>query len=507
MHYRFKHRALTLVETPRPLHHGRNADSWKRIVVVSNRLPFNVSYDSKRKPSILPSSGGLVTAMTPLMRRGITGKWIGWPGTGNTDEEGGLEEALRTQAGEQFDIAPVALTEQEIQDYYGGFANEVIAPAFVEDPFMIDRAKAHTCWRTYQDVQQKFARAIYADLRDSDIVWVHDYHLLGVGNALRTLRTEQPVGFFLHMPFPSVSALHEIPQRLEILRQMLAYDVIGFQTGAFAINFLKAVRNYLPAVHISRNSSGAWHIRYRDRVTRIGHFPISIDANEFERQLYAQDTQRYVRNLSNALAKKSMGKMLIFNTGRSDYSKGFLEELQAFDLMLGKHPELVDRVILCQLVVPSRGTIEAHRMYRDKIAALSREINAKHKRRVVRQIHTHMDRARYLAHLHVADVLSIPTLADGMNLVSKEGAIVGNPSMTLLLGEKAGAAEELGSYALLIDPTKVDMFAQTLYRALTMPETERRWRKRELKSIVTRNDIVDWWNKQESLFQEAWEWR
>ena len=203
--------------------------------------------------------------------------------------------------------------------------------------------------------------------------------------------------------------------------------------------------------------------------------------------------------------KKNDGSSMIFNTGRSDYSKGFLEELLAFRRLLQTYPQFVNLVTLCQLIIPSRGDIDAHREYHDRVRALALDINQQFGKKVVRQIHSSMGRARYLAHLHVADVLSVPSLADGMNLVCKEGAVVGKPSMVLLLSEKTGAAEEFASDALLFNPIDTEAFVRKLFQALTMTRVEQMKRKRNLKSTVIRNDVVEWWNEQEVLFQQVWD--
>ena len=175
-----------IVKAPRTTVSKRTSDSWKRIIVVSNRLPFKIQVEAQ-STAIKPSAGGLVTAMSPLMRGSITGKWIGWLG----DEiEEGLEEALRTQV-DDYEIAAVPLSAEEVEKYYRGYSNQVIAPAFAEEIGMIDRVIADTCWETYKSVQDTFAKSVLTDLRDGDIVWVQDYHLLGVGKSLRLHKKAQ----------------------------------------------------------------------------------------------------------------------------------------------------------------------------------------------------------------------------------------------------------------------------------------------------------------------------
>jgi trehalose 6-phosphate synthase/phosphatase len=475
--------------------------SWNRIIVVSNRLPFKVVCDAENKPTIRPSSGGLVTAMSPLLRRGIAGKWIGWPGDA---EEEALEDVLRSGSVGQFDVGIVTLTKTEVEKYYVGYANEVLAPALAGETGKIDLQKATTCWPAYRAVQAKFADKVCEDLRPKDIVWVHDYHLAGVAKELRLRNVQHLTGFFLHMPFPAKEELRAVPQHRLLLRDLLAYDIVGFQTSRFMTNFIGAVREYQPDARVIVGSDGLITVIYGGHATRLGSFPVSIDTHEFERQLYHPKTQQNVRRL-RAMVRQNGSPQVIFNAGRQDYSKGFLEELHAFDLLLKTHPELIGRVVLYQLIIPSRGAVSEHRKYKEEVVALAKKINRRYGT-VVRQTHAHMSRTRYLAYLNVADIQSVPTKSDGMNLIAKESAVVGNPTTVLILGRNAGAAEELGEHALLIDPDSIGEFADTLFRALTMSEVERRRRKNALKSIVTANDVFCWWScAQEPLFQRVWD--
>lgn len=481
--------------------------TWSRVVVVSNRLPFRCTTAPDGTATLQPSSGGLVTALSPLLHSGIGGKWVGWLG----GEEEGLEEALRSladDASNPYELGIIQLNTDEEREYYSGFSNQVLVPLLVGTSGIVDQHVAHACWRTYLRTQQKFAREVMSDLRSGDIVWVHDYHLIGVGRELRRGGIVQPVGFFLHTPFPKKEAFKALPeyQARSLLSALLAYDIVGLQTRAFQENFIATIRAYLPDVRVSTRQSGTV-ITYRGHETWVGHFPVSIDADAFERQLFAHATQRNIRRLDTVL-RRDKELQIIFDAGRQDYAKGFLEELLAFDLLLERHPELAHKVILMQLVIPSRTDVGAYRDYKHRIIALAREINLKYGRKVVRQIHGSMSTSRYLAHLHVANVQSIPTLSDGMNLIAKESAIVGHKTTVLVLGREAGVAEEFGAHALTVDPRDADLFADALYQALTMRLRERRRRKSRLKGIVTMHDVYDWWVEGvEPVFQRVWDMR
>lgn len=478
--------------------------TWNRVVVVSNRLPFTCGVNGDGAVSLMPSSGGLVTALSPLLHKGIGGKWVGWLG----GEEEGIEEALRSLAEDEanpYELGVVSLTPDEEREYYAGYSNQVLVPLLSGTSVKADPAVADACWRTYLRVQRIFAHEVVRDIRAGDIVWVHDYHLIGVGAELRKHALTQPLGFFLHMPFPGKDAFEALPayQVRTLLMSLLAYDLVGFQTKQFQAHFIETIRAHLPSARIGWDQHGT-SVTYRGRKTRIGNFPVSIDVDAFERQLFAVRTQRYIRRL-DAVVRRDKELQVIFDAGRQDYAKGFLEELDAFDVLLEKYPELARTVILIQLVIPSRGDIDAYRRYKERIMERAREMNSKHGRRVVRQIHASMSTSRYLAHLHIANVQSVPTLADGMNLVAKESAIVGHKTTVIVLGREAGAAAELGTHAVVADPRSEESYAGALHRALTMPMRERRHRKSQLKGIVTMHDVFDWWTEGvERAFQQVW---
>lgn len=489
-----------------PTHTSHKQASWNRVVVVSNRLPFTCVIAADGTPKLSPSSGGLVTALSPLLHKGIRGKWVG----SLAGEDEGLAQALRSlqddAVSSEFGI--VKLTTTEEQEYYTGYANQVLVPLLVGTGEQPNAQLANTCWHTYQRVQRLFASAVQADTRPGDIVWVHDYHLIGVGRDLRNQRVTQPLGFFLHTPFPKSQAFAALPeyQARALLTSLLAYDLLGFQTRLFQDRFIATIRTYVPQARIVRHENSA-SIEYRGHITRTGNFPVSIDVDAFERQLFARKTQRNIERL-DAVLRKDVELQVLFSAGRLDYAKGFYEELRAYETLLAHHPELVTKLVLIQLVIPSRTDVGAYREYRERITELAARINQAHGRKVVHQIHARMSSARYLAHLHVANVQSVPTLSDGMNLIAKESAVVGHKTTVLILGEAAGAAEEFRSHALLVDPRDTTRFADTLYRALTMPLRERRSRKSQLKGIVTMHDVFDWWTYRiEPVFQEIWNTR
>lgn len=493
--------------------------TWKRIVIVHNRLPFNIRHDENGKPSVSPSAGGLVTAMSPLLESGMGSKWVGWAGT---EKDNGLEEAVRNVANGK-DIGIVSLTQKEVEGHYEGYSNKILTPLFESATEHVDFTNIDEYWRIYQEVQKKFAKKVAEDVRPDDIIWIHDWHLTGVGKELQRMGVKQPMGFFLHIPFPHKEELALLPQCNILLENLLAHDIVGFQTDLFKQRFLDAVCSYIPGVAIEKVSDTITLVRIGGRVIRVGNFPISIDPKEFLEQVSEPDTKEYAKQLDTDL-RKDGEVQLILNAGRLDYIKGFYEELLAFDLLLEKHPELIGKIALFQLVIPSRESIDAYKEYKVKIVELAEKINRKYQAAIttgsalqetdsfsaynsmpVRQVHAHMDRPIYLAHLSVADIQSVPTKADGMNLIAKEGAVVGKDTMVQLIGKVAGAAEELADSAFIIDPDDTESFADTLYEAYIMNDEEKRRRKSIMEKTIQNNDVFSWWSKEQGpTFQTVW---
>ena len=494
--------------------------TWGRIVIVHNRLPFNIKHDEHGTPSVSPSAGGLVTAMSPLLQSGIKSKWVGWAGT---EKDNGLEEAVRKVANGK-DIGIVSLTQKEVEGHYEGYSNKILTPLFESAMEHVDFTNIDEYWRIYQEVQSKFAKKVAEDVRPDDIIWIHDWHLTGVGKELKHMGVKHPMGFFLHIPFPRKEELAILPQCNILLENLLAHDIVGFQTNLFKQRFLDAVCAYIPGVAIEKVSDTITLVRIGERIIRVGNFPISIDPKEFLEQVAEPSTKEYAKQLNRDL-RKDGEVQLIFNAGRLDYIKGFYEELLAFDLLLEKHPELIGKIALYQLVIPSRECIDAYKEYKVKIVELAEKINRKYQSTItgesspketgsfsaydnmpVRQVHAHMDRPIYLAHLHIADIQSVPTKADGMNLVAKEGAVVGKDTMVQLIGKVAGAAEELADSALVIDPDDTESFADTLYEAYIMNDEEKRKRKQMMERTIQNNDVFSWWSKEQGpTFQKVWD--
>jgi trehalose 6-phosphate synthase/phosphatase len=293
---------------------GNNPDI-DRLIVVSNRLPIALTKGSEGEWHVQPGSGGLVTALTSILRdKG--GLWIGWPGT--------LEEVdpdeLAAMAGKNtgYALKPVTLTAQEINEYYFGFSNEILWPLFHSLQSRCNFDPAY--WATYQAVNRKFAQVIAENARATDYIWVHDYHLILVAKELRAIGIKAKVGFFLHIPFPSCELFTILPWRSQILEALLEYDLVGFQTMRDRNNFIYYVESSNKGLRVDTRKQ-VCTIATSQRQTRVGAFPISIDFKAFTRQAANKSVLEKTKQLRDAVDDRQV----ILGVDRLDYSKGIPE--------------------------------------------------------------------------------------------------------------------------------------------------------------------------------------
>ncbi len=462
----------------------------RRLVVVSNRLPLVLTRDADGRLVGRPSGGGLVTALLPVLRdRG--GVWIGWPGIVDHDDEvkAALVGAAETAG---YRLAPVALSAQDEAGFYFGFSNEVLWPLFHDLQSLCNFDPAY--WRSYCDANHKYAQVVVAETAADDFIWVHDYHLLPLASELRRAGVTAPVAFFLHTPFPPLDIYLKLPWRFALLRALLDYDLIGFQTLRDQRNFTQCLRALLREVRLTNRAGMAHLLDGRD--VRIGAFPIGIDANAFQRQASSPTVQAAV----DAMHAELPNRELILGVDRLDYTKGIPLRLEAFRTTLRRHPELQKRITLIQVVVPSRDDIPEYRDLKTRIEQLVGEINGEFTRPGGRWVPIHyiyraLDRLDLIAYYRAARIALVTPLKDGMNLVAKEFCACSvDEDGVLILSEFAGAAAQLQHGALLVNPYDLEGTADAIYRACNMPQSERQARMRVLRRAVSRQDVFRWVN-------------
>jgi trehalose 6-phosphate synthase len=443
-----------------------------RLVIVSNRVPM---------PSAGTQAGGLAVALDGLMeKRG--GLWFGWSGAVMPADAG---RAAMVEHRDLVDYATIDLTQEEHDRYYNAFSNGVLWPLLHTMPELMqyDRRDA----RVYREVNARLAVALLPLLRPSDLIWVHDYHLMPLPSALRARGVRNPIGFFLHIPFCAPDVLAAAPEMTELVRDLLAADLIGFQTDNDVANFAAAAQMLAGAVRGPGNS-----LFFAGRRVRLGVFPVEIEARSFARTAIEMTASPAVRRLRRSLD----GQRLILGVERLDPTKGLLQRLAGLRRLLEKRQDWCGHVTTVQIAATSRKGVDSYRALR---AALDREAGALNADlgepdwQPLRMVVHGVDRATVAGYMRQARVGMVTPLRDGMNLVAKEFVAAQDPADpgVLVLSRFAGAARQLEA-ALLVNPHDPDAMADALDGALRMGLEERQARWRALWAVIEHRSPLVW---------------
>lgn len=454
----------------------------EKIFITSNRLPVTV-VRTVEGFKVKPSNGGLATALQSVFGQ-QNSYWIGWPGIILNDK---TEEQQVTELLTPLGFIPVFLSQAEFDGYYSGFSNAILWPLFHYHPGHCLFKPEY--WDSYVQVNQKFAKVINEQVPKNDFVWIHDYQLM----LLPSFLNHPHLSYFHHIPFPASEIFGIIPWRNELLDALLHCKHLVFQTEKDGINFQRTCERYASP-------------KYIDDVTqtllpsiKIAAHPISIDAFSFEQTAKKSS----VLNRSEEIRKVFHNQKIFLSVDRLDYSKGILERLAAFNLLLQDFPKYRGQVVLIMLIVPSRSEVPSYEEHKRKVDEMVGKINAEFANLDWRPVHYHYqqtDRDELCAYYKAADICLITSLRDGLNLVSKEYiACQTNNEGVLILSEMAGAAEEL-RYALKVHPYNIKQMVMSISYALEMDESERRARMETLRNQIFGYTVFDWLHK---IFQEV----
>jgi trehalose 6-phosphate synthase len=430
-----------------------------RLVIVSNRVP------APRERGNL--AGGLAVALRDAVK-GRDTLWFGWSGetvAGETPDKAQIAQAGRIT------FATLDLAERDFRGYYQGFSNGMLWPLLHYRMGLAEFRRADL--EAYYAVNEAFARALAPLLRPDDSVWVHDYHLIPLGAALRRRGVACRTGFFLHVPFPPPALFECLPRAEALLRDFGAYDVIGMQSPEDARN-LNAMLEPLGVA------------------TRAEAFPIGINPETF-----ATAARKAEAGPEGARLKGSLGgRALIVGVDRLDYSKGLPQRFRGLAQLLKRFPEHRKQVTMIQIAPVSRGEVAEYRSLRKELDELAGRINGQHAEFdwvPLRYLTRGVARNTLAGFFRQARVGLVTPLRDGMNLVAKEYVAAQNPEDpgALVLSRFAGAAHELDG-AILVNPHDPDETAEAMHLALTMLPEERRARWRGMAQEVQRNTAAVW---------------
>lgn len=452
-----------------------------KLIMVSNRLPVKIDTDGTASRT----TGGLASALEGVELEADQ-LWVGWPG-------GALEDFAEPEkvraALKEMDVAPVFLSQEEIDGFYEGYANSTLWPLL---HYMVERAKfSREWWDSYVAVNRKFADVVLEVAEDGDHVWVHDYHLFLVPSMLRRTDINLRVGFFLHTPFCTSEIFRVLPHRAELLKGVLGADVIGFHTFNYLRHFRSAM---LRVLGWESETERLWH---NGREIFMGVYPIGHNHLLLEREIQRPD---FAETLARHEADIG-GKRVILNVERLDYTKGLPEKLAAMRRFLELHPERSEEVLFVLIAVPSRQGVEEYDLLTEQVQREVGAINGEYGKvghSPVQFLHRGFPMSDLAALYALSEVCLVTPLRDGMNLVAKEFLDCQRREFpyrpgVLILSEFAGAAEEL-SHSIQVNPYDADDVAAAINRALEMPDPER-WNRVEMMQARLRKQDSRVWAK------------
>ena len=464
-----------------------------RLLVVSNRLPFSIRKDREGVWHSEATSGGLQSAMRPILaRRG--GEWIGWPGYGPRAPDEGWTEQIRMWK-ERHGYVAVELPSAIARKFYEGYANQTLWPLFHSFSTRFDYDAE--LWAAYVNANRRFRDAVLEHLHPGDTVWIHDYHLMLLPRMLREVAPEVRIGFFLHIPFPASELLRILPRRDEVLRGLLGADLVAFQTHADLQHFRASL------LRLIGMPSQMDRVLAQGHSTRLEALPISIAPDEFTALLESDEPTRAALD---ALKARFEGQRILLAVDRLDYTKGIPQRLRAFRKLLASAPRLRGKVTLVQVAVPSRERIPEYERIRAEVSGLVGDVNGEYGRpewTPIVYMRRGISRSELVALYAAADVGWVTPLRDGMNLVAKEYvACHRGRDGALLLSEFAGAAAEMGE-AFLVNPYDEERTAAVLERILDLSPEERQERMTLLYRRVQRNNVYRWAERFLSMLDAA----
>jgi trehalose 6-phosphate synthase len=451
-----------------------------RLILISNRVTIPTDMSSQR-------AGGLEVALAPTLKR-YEGIWFGW--SGNVVSADQVKTETIRKASQAYVLTD--LSEEDYQEYYNGFANRVLWPIL---HYRIDLAEfTRRDLSGYLRVNEHFAGELSKVIRPDDLLWVHDYHFIPLGQELRKRGHRNRIGFFLHVPFPAPDFITVLPQHERLLSSLLQYDVIGFQTENDVRNFVGYVvsESFGTNLRVTQGADRQVLLSKDSHQIRVGAFPVGIDIVEFERRARRAIQSSFVQQVVQSLE----GRAMMIGVDRLDYSKGLPQRMEAVDLFFEQSPHWQSKVTYLQIAPKSRSEIQEYHELGQALSALAGGINGRYGEASwtpIRYINRAYNRSA-LAGLYRASRVGLVTpLRDGMNLVAKEfvAAQDANDPGVLILSRFAGAAAECKD-ALLVNPYDLESVASAIARALEMPLSQRRDRHSYIMAALSQNSSDIW---------------
>jgi len=443
------------------------------------------NHELKFKESVGGLATGLSSYVNSLMKKPSENAdylWVGWPGINLPEKK---QQQLVSVLERDFSCYPVFLPGQVIDKFYHGLCNKTIWPLFHYFPSLTSYDEE--LWNNYKLVNEIFCKVLSKILLPGDVLWIHDYHFMLLPGLIRQKFPDMPIGFFLHIPFPSFELFRILPSewRKEILTGLLGANLIGFHTYDYTLHFLRCAQRILGL----ENDLG--QMIFQGRMIKAETFPMGINFKKFQDSGNKPEVCKEMETLKVAF----QGKKTILSVDRLDYTKGIAKRLQGYEEFLTRNPQWHGKVILILVVVPSRIKVEHYQQMKRTIDEKVGEINGSFGNinwTPILYSYRYLPESQLLALYNICDIALITPLRDGMNLVSKEFVSCKSDNKgVLILSEMAGASKETVE-AIIINPNYVGEIANALKEALEMPEDEQIRRNRRMQTRLSRYDIDRW---------------
>ncbi|MDX9850786.1 MAG: trehalose-6-phosphate synthase [Anaerolineaceae bacterium] len=483
------------------LKNSLKTDRFSEIIIVSNRGPVTISKDEQGDYAFKRGSGGLVTALTGLAHF----TKLTWVACALSPEDAEWKHGQICLEDNDCNLGVYFINPDP--QAYDGYYNQISNPLlwFLQHSMwdiprspIIDQQTWIAWDMGYQVVNRQFAKEIAEIVRKKKkpvLIMLQDYHLYLTARYLKKYLRGQDVtiSLFVHIPWPGPEYWGILPARMreELLDGLAAVDLMGFQTSEDGLNFIRTCENYLPKAIVQYRNR---RVRYRSHDTIIRDFPISIDVNAIEAMSETEEVNEYQKEISRQVD----GKKMILRVDRLEPSKNIIRGFQAYESLLENHSEYRGKVIFMAYLIPSRVGVEEYQNYLDEIMVTVGRINAHYGSSDWEPIRLLVGEnyPRAVAAMKMYDVLLVNSIADGMNLVAKEGPIVNQKDGVLILSERAGARQQLHQGALVISPVDIFETQVAIHKALSMNVEEKQKNVKILRKIVREEDINFWLKSQ-----------
>lgn len=427
------------------------------------------------------AQGGLAGALNAALKK-HSGIWFGWSGEDVPEFTGETSE----QTFEGVTTVTMDLAKQDIDEYYNGYANATLWPLF---HYRLDLAEyEQETAKGYERVNERFAECVAPMVEEDDLIWVHDYHLIPLGERLRARGIENRIGFFLHIPWPATRLFVSLPYHERLVRTMLRYDLVGFQTAEWLESFMHYCEKELGAEVDEETGC----ITFEGRRTIARAYPIGIDYEHFMSHEAGSDA----REAEQRLVTSTRDRTAMIGVDRLDYSKGIPERIDGIGRFFDKYPECVRDLVFIQIAPPSREDVESYQQIRAELEQKTGEINGARSEVdlvPIRYVNRGYSQAELFGFYRAAKIGLVTPLRDGMNLVAKEYVAAQDPDDPgiLILSQFAGAALQLKD-AILVNPHSPDDLARAINQALEMPLKERKERHQKMLVSVRDENVQEW---------------